>query len=196
MGDDAVVAHNSYAALKQRIDATYKWLSKFLDYQHPKILLSYLSNEELDFLRAIKAKITHTDVSKKNVGLLKIKELDVKLESDLFTSISGRDKLGIDKGIEVEYNPNGSFKGKDFKCNWDGTEGPATTPRYADTEKKLLEDLDDRLQKKGANSNTSGLVEIHTELIPCKSCTKIIEEFNIKYPNIKLVVKTHEKSFY
>ncbi len=195
VGDDAVLAHNSYAALKNKVNATFTWLIKFLDNSHPKIRLAYLEADELLNLRSLRSKRQKNldiDVSSKNTGIMIVKELDADIDSKLFSSISGKDKFGIDVGVEVEYDKNGFFKNKDKDCSWDGGD-IGKIPRHADCEKKFLEELVKRLKAKGASKDVKGLVEIHTEFVPCESCTNIIELFHQEYPNINLVVKTHEK---
>lgn len=55
--------------------------------------------------------------------------------------------------------------------------------RHADTEAKILEDINGKI---GSNNKISGAIELYTELLACQSCTNIILEFRERYPNIKL----------
>ena len=59
-------------------------------------------------------------------------------------------------------------------------------PRYNDTEVKILEDIASKIK----DPNTSGSIDLFTELPACQSCSNIILEFRKKYPNIKLNIFT------
>ncbi|WP_332258304.1 deaminase domain-containing protein [Paenibacillus forsythiae] len=57
--------------------------------------------------------------------------------------------------------------------------------RDGDTEYKILNDLAKRL---GDNQNATGKIKLFTEKDTCGSCNKIIQQFDKKYPNIKIEV--------
>ena len=57
--------------------------------------------------------------------------------------------------------------------------------RAQDTEFKILEALTGRL---GENPGASGTVALYTDLPPCASCQRVIEEFRKRYPRIRITV--------
>jgi len=62
---------------------------------------------------------------------------------------------------------------------------PDGTPllRNVDTEAKILNNVAAQL---GENTSASGTINLLTERAPCVSCSNIIEQFQAKYPNIKI----------
>lgn len=71
-------------------------------------------------------------------------------------------------------NRRGAVNGED--C-WD---------RDQDTEFKILEAVTEWL---GDNPGATGRVALYTDLPPCASCLRVIEEFKRRYPKIRLTVK-------
>ncbi|MFB7158864.1 deaminase domain-containing protein [Lysinibacillus sp. NPDC056232] len=57
--------------------------------------------------------------------------------------------------------------------------------RDVDTEYKILNDLAERL---GTNYEAKGTIKLFTEKVVCDSCDQVIQQFNEKYPNIKIEV--------
>jgi hypothetical protein len=58
-------------------------------------------------------------------------------------------------------------------------------PRDGDSEALILNNHAARL---GNNTNVNGTVTIFTELPPCSSCTSVVDQFRVRYPNIKIIV--------
>lgn len=58
-------------------------------------------------------------------------------------------------------------------------------PRAGDSEAKILDGL---AQKLGNNFNAKGTVTIFTERPACSSCLGVVEQFKVKYPNIRIDV--------
>lgn len=57
--------------------------------------------------------------------------------------------------------------------------------RNVDSEAKILNNLANML---GDNTTVSGTINLLTERAPCASCSNVIEQFQLKYPNIKVNV--------
>ena len=57
--------------------------------------------------------------------------------------------------------------------------------RDVDVEYKILSDIQSRL---GNNYNVLGSIKLCTELAPCPSCQRVIEQFSEMYPNIEIEV--------
>lgn len=57
--------------------------------------------------------------------------------------------------------------------------------RDQDTEFKILEAITARL---GNRPGTTGVVALYTDLPPCASCQRVIEEFQKRYPGLRLTV--------
>lgn len=53
--------------------------------------------------------------------------------------------------------------------------------RIWDSEYKILNDIADRL---GENVNAAGTIKLFTDRIPCPSCSRVINKFMDKYPNV------------
>jgi filamentous hemagglutinin len=64
---------------------------------------------------------------------------------------------------------------------------PNGTPllRNVDSESKILNNVAAQL---GENTSASGTINLLTERAPCASCSNIIQQFQAKYPNIKINV--------
>ncbi|BBH12474.1 hemagglutinin repeat-containing protein [Chromobacterium haemolyticum] len=59
--------------------------------------------------------------------------------------------------------------------------------RDSDTEFKILENI---AQKLGPSSNVSGTINLLSEKAVCPSCRSVVDQFRLRYPNIKLNVFT------
>ncbi|GKW17461.1 hypothetical protein PEC301937_34100 [Pectobacterium carotovorum subsp. carotovorum] len=57
--------------------------------------------------------------------------------------------------------------------------------RNSDSEYKILDNLADKL---GKNTDAKGTVTIFTERAACESCLGVVDQFQKKYPNIKIEV--------
>lgn len=66
-----------------------------------------------------------------------------------------------------------------------GGKNPFPLLRDVDSEAKILNNIAVQL---GDNTAVKGVINLLTERPPCVSCSNIIEQFQAKYPNIKLNV--------
>ncbi|NBI43905.1 hypothetical protein GVX76_10610 [[Haemophilus] felis] len=57
------------------------------------------------------------------------------------------------------------------------------TKEKTDSEYKIFSNLADQL---GSNTQAKGQVTIFTERLACQSCLGVAEQFNKRYPNIKV----------
>jgi len=57
--------------------------------------------------------------------------------------------------------------------------------RAVDSEAKILNNIAAQL---GDNTSVSGTINLLTERSPCASCSNLIQQFQAKYPNIKINV--------
>ncbi|WP_395303181.1 deaminase domain-containing protein [Pectobacterium polonicum] len=57
--------------------------------------------------------------------------------------------------------------------------------RNSDSEYKILDNLADKL---GKNTDAKGAVTIFTERAACESCLGVVDQFQKKYPNIKIEI--------
>lgn len=57
--------------------------------------------------------------------------------------------------------------------------------RNSDTESKIMEEINIRLEK---NINAKGTINLFTEMYPCASCKYVIDQFREKYKNIEVNV--------
>ncbi|MCD5360615.1 hemagglutinin repeat-containing protein [Chromobacterium aquaticum] len=64
---------------------------------------------------------------------------------------------------------------------------PMSYLRDSDTEFKILENI---AQKLGPSSNVSGTINLLSEKAVCPSCRSVVDQFRLRYPNIKLNVFT------
>lgn len=64
--------------------------------------------------------------------------------------------------------------------------------RFADTEYKIISEL---AKKIGDNWNTKGTINLFTERNPCRSCSGVIDQFQDRYPNIKINVYYDETKY-
>lgn len=78
---------------------------------------------------------------------------------------------------------------KPQEANQHYVSGPGGYLRDVDTEFKILENVAQRL---GPNSNVPGRIDLYTEKLTCPSCSSVIMDFRIRYPNIQLNVFTKE----
>ncbi|WP_255377327.1 deaminase domain-containing protein [Listeria sp. ILCC797] len=95
----------------------------------------------------------------------------------------------LDKGADVEnfstLKPEGERIFKNYEPSASSIDG-TKFDRFHDTEAKILEDIASKIK----DPNTSGSIDLFTELPTCQSCSNIILEFREKFPNIKLNIFT------
>ena len=95
----------------------------------------------------------------------------------------------LDKGADVgnfsTLKPEGERIFKNYEPSASSIDG-TKFDRFHDTEAKILEDIASKIK----DPNTSGSIDLFTELPACQSCSNIILEFRKKYPNIKLNIFT------
>lgn len=77
-----------------------------------------------------------------------------------------------------------SGKGGHFEPSAHGAE---TRVRWSDSEYKIPSDLADQLIA-GGTERANGRVRLYTERAACDSCARIIEQFEAKFPGIKVEV--------
>ncbi|RKP44956.1 hemagglutinin repeat-containing protein [Trinickia fusca] len=68
---------------------------------------------------------------------------------------------------------------------WTGGNDPVLLNRSVDSEAKILNNVAAQL---GDNTSVSGTINLFTERAPCASCSNVIQQFQEKYPNIKINV--------
>ncbi|QVN18573.1 hemagglutinin repeat-containing protein [Burkholderia pyrrocinia] len=68
---------------------------------------------------------------------------------------------------------------------WTSGNDPILLNRSADSEAKILNNIAAQL---GDNTSVSGAINLLTERAPCASCSNVIQQFQEKYPNIKVNV--------
>ncbi|RXV69184.1 filamentous hemagglutinin N-terminal domain-containing protein [Burkholderia stabilis] len=68
---------------------------------------------------------------------------------------------------------------------WTSGNDPILLNRSADSEAKILNNIAAQL---GDNTSVSGTINLLTERAPCTSCSNVIQQFESKYPNIKVNV--------
>jgi hypothetical protein len=66
-----------------------------------------------------------------------------------------------------------------------GGTNPFPLLRDVDSEAKILNNVAAQL---GDNTSASGTINLFTERAPCASCSNVIQQFQEKYPNIKINV--------
>ncbi|MDB9510635.1 deaminase domain-containing protein [Kamptonema animale CS-326] len=93
-------------------------------------------------------------------------------DSDKLIGISGKRSPG--GTVEVPTQP--------FFQTFDVPDGHS---RAYDSEYKLLEELASRY---GQMPNIKGTVNLYTERPPCASCSSVIDQFRLLFPNIELMV--------
>ncbi|HGE8304404.1 TPA: deaminase domain-containing protein, partial [Serratia marcescens] len=109
-------------------------------------------------------------------GNAAVAQIDIPGMPKTLAAHSGIDKA--EKGFIGE--GNGNFK---FKIIDNAKDIPIA--RNTDSEYKILDNLADKL---GSNVSAKGKVTIFTERAACESCLGVVDQFQKKYPGIKVEV--------
>ncbi len=130
-----------------------------------------LKNEIID----IRNKMPNTELAKR--GNMAVADVSIQGIKDKFYAHSKINSI-TDKGADVaEFSLLKSSDERFFTSYVDDK-----YPRYHDTEAKILGDIASQIE----NPDISGKINLYSELPCCQSCSNIILEFRMKFPNIQL----------
>ncbi|MBY4695572.1 hemagglutinin repeat-containing protein [Burkholderia latens] len=139
-----------------------------------------IKNDLTQQVADLRATLTGSAKTSGNVGVAQINipgiQPTMAASSQISTPTPAQQALGF-VGKVPETFPSSSV--------WTAGNDPILLNRSADSEAKILNNIAAQL---GDNTSVSGTINLLTERAPCVSCSNVIQQFQNKYPNIKIDV--------
>lgn len=127
---------------------------------------------------------------KGNVGVAKIDIEGLPSELKAHSRINAPDDLGAEGFVLLKEEDEWIFQPKSVDPDNARLDTELAYTRKWDTEFKILEDVATRL---GPNHDATGTINLFTERLACASCSDIIMEFRMRYPNIQVNVHVGDR---
>lgn len=200
LGDTMILAWGAEGAISIGTAAlmTTRWGSKLITRT-----LEAVSKGDVDTIGGrllqdtldIRAKLPSDIKSKGNMGIADITINGKKQRLVSHSRINTVDDINsLDPDIRgdfVSLKDNRTFIHRFVNSKYE-IDGENAYSRIWDTEGKIMEELASQL---GDNWNASGTIDIFTERNPCQSCSGVMDQFQERYPNIRLNVYYDKEKF-
>lgn len=200
LGDSMILAWGAEGAITIGTTAlmTTRWGSKLITRTLEAVSKGDISNIGGRLFQAtldIRSKLPTDIKSKGNMGIADITIDGKKQRLVSHSRINTVDDLNnIDPDIRGDFvtlKDNRTFIHR-FVNSDNEIDGENAYSRIWDTEGKIMEELASQL---GDNWNSSGTIDIFTDRNPCPSCSGVMDQFQERYPNIRLNVYYNKDQF-